>query len=59
MQQIQYDTGGYLQWTNADWVDAVSKKVQGLKPHAAGALGNYLLPGRVAFGVTTTARWAA
>jgi hypothetical protein len=23
-------------------VDAVSKKVQGLKPHAAGALGNYL-----------------
>jgi hypothetical protein len=27
---------------NADWVDAVSNKVQGLKPHAAGALGNYL-----------------
>jgi hypothetical protein len=23
-------------------VDAVSKKVAGLKPHAAGALGNYL-----------------
>jgi len=42
VQQIQYDQGGYLQWTNADWVDAVSKKVQGLKPHAAGALGNYL-----------------
>jgi peptide/nickel transport system substrate-binding protein len=42
VQQIQYDQGGYLQWVNADWVDAVSKKVQGLKPHAAGALGNYL-----------------
>ena len=42
VQQIQYDTGGYLQWVNADWVDAVSKNVQGLKPHAAGALGNYL-----------------
>jgi peptide/nickel transport system substrate-binding protein len=42
VQQIQYDTGGYLQWVNADWVDAVSKKVVGLKPHAAGALGNYL-----------------
>jgi peptide/nickel transport system substrate-binding protein len=42
VQQIQYDSGGYLQWVNADWVDAVSKNVQGLKPHAAGALGNYL-----------------
>jgi peptide/nickel transport system substrate-binding protein len=42
VQQIQYDQGGYLQWVNADWVDAVSKKVAGLKPHAAGALGNYL-----------------
>ncbi len=28
VQKIQYDQGGYLQWTNADWVDAVSKKVR-------------------------------
>ena len=41
MQKIQYDKGGYLNWTNADWVDGLSKKVQGLKPSAAGALGNY------------------
>ena len=33
--------GGYLNWTNADWVDGLSKKVQGLKPSAAGAVGNY------------------
>jgi len=42
VQAIQYNQGGYLDWVNADWVDAVSKKVVGLKPHAAGALGNYL-----------------
>ena len=41
MQKIQYDQGGYLNWTNADWVDGLSKKVQGLKPSAAGVLGNY------------------
>jgi peptide/nickel transport system substrate-binding protein len=41
VQKIQYDKGGYLNWTNADWVDGLSKKVQGLKPSAAGALGNY------------------
>jgi peptide/nickel transport system substrate-binding protein len=41
VQKIQYDTGGYLNWTNADWVDGLSKKVQGLKPSAAGVLGNY------------------
>jgi peptide/nickel transport system substrate-binding protein len=40
LQTIQYNSGGYLNWTNADWVDALSKKVQGLKPSAAGALGN-------------------
>ena len=37
MQQIQYDEGGYINWTNADWVDGMSKKVQGLEPSAAGA----------------------
>jgi peptide/nickel transport system substrate-binding protein len=42
VQQVQYDSGGYLQWVNADWVDAVSTKVAGLKPHAAGELGNCL-----------------
>jgi peptide/nickel transport system substrate-binding protein len=41
VQKIQYDKGGYLNWTNADWVDGLSKKVQGLKPSAAGVLGNY------------------
>ena len=40
-QKIQYDSGGYLNWTNADWVDGLSKKVRGLKPSAAGVLGNY------------------
>ena len=41
IQQTQYNRGGYLNWTNADWVDGLSKKVQGLKPSAAGAVGNY------------------
>ena len=42
VQQIQYNEGGYLQWTNADWVDAVSNKLKGLEPHPGGILGNYL-----------------
>jgi peptide/nickel transport system substrate-binding protein len=42
VQKIQYDQGGYLQWTNADWVDGLSTKVKGLAPHPAGVLGNYL-----------------
>jgi peptide/nickel transport system substrate-binding protein len=41
VQKIQYDKGGYINWTNADWVDGTSKKLQGLKPSAAGALGNF------------------
>ncbi len=41
VQKVQYEKGGYINWTNADWVDGLSKKVQGLKPSAAGALGNY------------------
>jgi peptide/nickel transport system substrate-binding protein len=41
VQEIEYDRGGYLSWTNADWVDGISKKVKGLQPSAAGILGNY------------------
>jgi peptide/nickel transport system substrate-binding protein len=41
VQKIQYDQGGYLNWTNADWVDGLSNKVKGLKPHPAGAMGNF------------------
>lgn len=42
VQQIQWNQGGYLLWTNADWVDGLSTKVHGLEPSAASALGNYL-----------------
>jgi len=41
VQQIQWQQGGYLSWTNADFVDALAKKVNGLKPSAAGILGNH------------------
>jgi peptide/nickel transport system substrate-binding protein len=41
VQQIQYQEGGYMCWTNADYVDGVSKKVQGLKPNPGGILGNH------------------
>jgi peptide/nickel transport system substrate-binding protein len=41
VQQIQYQRGGYINWTNADFVDGLSKKVHGLKPSAAGILGNH------------------
>ena len=41
VQQIQYQQGGYIIWTNADFVDGLAKKVQGLKPSAAGILGNH------------------
>ena len=53
VQKVQYDQGGYIIWTNADWVDGLSKKVQGLKPSAAGALGNYRFLRRMAVGVAT------
>jgi peptide/nickel transport system substrate-binding protein len=42
VQETQYNEGGYLLWTNADWVDGLSTKVKGLEPHPAGVLGNYL-----------------
>jgi peptide/nickel transport system substrate-binding protein len=41
IQEIQYNQGGYLVWTNADYVDALSTKVKGLAPSAAGILGNH------------------
>jgi peptide/nickel transport system substrate-binding protein len=41
VQQIQYQQGGYLVWTNADYVDGVSKSVRGLKPAATGVLSNH------------------
>jgi peptide/nickel transport system substrate-binding protein len=41
VQKIQYEQGGYLNWTNADWVDGLSNKVKGLRPSGAGALGNF------------------
>jgi peptide/nickel transport system substrate-binding protein len=41
LQKIQWSHGGYLNWTNADFVDALSKKVRGLKPSSAGILGNH------------------
>ena len=41
VQQIQYEQGGYMCWTNADYVDGVSKKVQALKPNPGGILGNH------------------
>lgn len=41
VQKIQYEQGGYMCWTNADYVDGVSKNVQGLKPNPGGILGNH------------------
>jgi peptide/nickel transport system substrate-binding protein len=41
VQQIQYQQGGYINWVNADFVDGLSTKVRGLKPSAAGILGNH------------------
>jgi peptide/nickel transport system substrate-binding protein len=41
VQEIQWRQGGYLNWTNADFVDGLSKKVKGIKPSAAGILGNH------------------
>jgi peptide/nickel transport system substrate-binding protein len=41
VQQIQYNQGGYMCWTNADYVDGASKKVMGLKPTGTGILGNH------------------
>jgi peptide/nickel transport system substrate-binding protein len=42
VQKTQYEQGGYLQWTNADWVDGLSNQMKGLAPHPAGLMGNCL-----------------
>ena len=41
LQEIQWNQGGYICWTNADYVDALSTKVKGLAPSSAGILGNH------------------
>jgi peptide/nickel transport system substrate-binding protein len=41
VQQTQYQQGGYICWTNADYVDGLSKKVKGLKASPGGILGNH------------------
>lgn len=41
VQQTQYQQGGYMCWTNADYVDGASKKVKGLQPSPGGILGNH------------------
>jgi peptide/nickel transport system substrate-binding protein len=41
VQQIQYQQGGYINWTNADFVDGLSNNVKGLQPSSAGILGNH------------------
>ena len=40
-QKIEYDEGGYIIWGFRTQVDAVSQKVQGLKPSKFQPLGNY------------------
>ena len=40
-QKIEYDEGGYIIWGFRTQVDAVSPKVQGLKPSKFQPLGNY------------------
>jgi peptide/nickel transport system substrate-binding protein len=40
-QKIEYDEGGYIIWGFRTQVDAVSRKVQGLKPGKFQPLGNY------------------
>jgi peptide/nickel transport system substrate-binding protein len=40
-QKIEYDSGGYIIWGFRTQVDAVSQKVQGLKPSKFQPLGNY------------------
>jgi peptide/nickel transport system substrate-binding protein len=41
VQQTQWQQGGYLCWTNADYVDGLAKSVKGFKPSAGGVLGNH------------------
>jgi peptide/nickel transport system substrate-binding protein len=40
-QEIEYNEGGYIIWGFRNQVDAVSSKVQGLKPSVYQPLGSY------------------
>jgi peptide/nickel transport system substrate-binding protein len=40
VQKIQFETGGYLNWTNADSVNLASKKVKGARENLCGSLAN-------------------
>jgi hypothetical protein len=39
VQKIQYDKGGYLNWTNADWVDGSRRRSRARR--APPGCGNY------------------
>jgi hypothetical protein len=60
-QRIQWNSGGYLLWGYAAWVDVARKNVRGVVPNILNALSNYALWGmRVewvqAIGWTSTTR---
>lgn len=41
VQQVQYDRGGYIIWTNVNIVDAAAKKVKGVVPSSFTSLGGW------------------
>src|SRR5262245_33102661 len=41
LQQIQYDEGGYIIWTNINIVDATANDVKGIEPSSFTALGGW------------------
>jgi peptide/nickel transport system substrate-binding protein len=41
VQEIQYNEGGYIIWTNVDLLDAASNQVQGMTPSAWWNLGGF------------------
>ena len=41
LQQIQYDEGGYIIWTNINIVDATANYVKGIEPSSFTALGGW------------------
>lgn len=43
IQQIQYDQGGYIIWTNVDIVDAAASNGQGIVPSSFTALGGWTI----------------
>jgi hypothetical protein len=42
-QRIQWDSGGYLLWGYAAWVDATRNNVSGVVPSILNPLSNYSL----------------